>query len=181
MIGQIGGPFGVAGWVRVRSFTDPSDNLLAYMPWQLQLQHQPSGAQGAAPGHTDWEFVDAEARAHHDGFVARIGKAADRAAAALFRGARIGVSAEVLPATEADEYYWRELIGLRVIAQRATADAAADAELGRVTRVFATPAHDVLVVASDGDERLIPFVRRVVVAVDVEAGRILVDWAPDWR
>ena len=52
---------------------------------------------------------------------------------------------------------------------------------GRVSHLFATGANDVLV-ARDGDrERMIPFVRpQYVTAIDFDAGRITVDWDPDF-
>ena len=55
-----------------------------------------------------------------------------------------------------------------------------DRPLGRVDRVFATAANDVLVV--DGDrERLLPFLwGRVIKNVDLDLGRIRVDWDPEF-
>lgn len=47
--------------------------------------------------------------------------------------------------------------------------------IGRVRRVLALPANDVLVVDMSGDERLVPFTREAVPAVDVAARRIEVD------
>jgi ribosomal 30S subunit maturation factor RimM len=35
-VGQIAGPFGVLGWVKVRSHTDPPKNILKYAPWVLK-------------------------------------------------------------------------------------------------------------------------------------------------
>ena len=159
VIGALGGPFGINGWVHVRSFTDPPGNLLHYQPWHL--------CRG-----TDWQPVDAEIKAHRNGFVACIDGSADRDAAVALRGAEIGVPAAVLPPAAPDEYYWRELIGCRV--------AAHGAELGRVAKVFATPAHDVMVVEHAGGTEMIPFVRQIVSAVDIDAQRIDVDWQLGW-
>ena len=161
VIGAIGAPFGVDGWMHVRSFTKPAENILAYEPWQLRCK-------------TSWRSVAAQARVHHRGFVARIDGIEDRDAATRLRGLSIGVDANVLPAADEDEYYWRELIGMRVATL-------ADDNLGVVERLFSTPAHDVLVVKDDGGERLLPFVRDVVANVDANAKRIVVDWQPDWR
>jgi 16S rRNA processing protein RimM len=43
-----------------------------------------------------------------------------------------------------------------------------------------TGANDVLVVRDDTRERLLPFIRQVVVSVDVEQGRIVADWDPEF-
>lgn len=162
VIGTVGGPFGIHGWVHVRSFTEPAENILVYQPWQLRRK---------AGG---WTPVAACARAHHRGFIARVEGVDDRNAAAQVCGAEIGVDETVLPTADDGEYYWRELTGLRV----ATLD---NDDLGTVKQVFATPAHDVLVVEDDERERLLPFVRQVVVKVDRQSGRIVVDWRRDWH
>lgn len=166
VVGTVGAPFGVQGWVNVRSFTEPADNLLAYRPWQI----------AAADA---WRVVRAEARPHGAGFVARIDDTPNRDDASALRGWRIGVAAELLPPAQDGEYYWRDLVGRRVVCQRT--EGAPEQSLGVVTSVFATPAHDVLVVTDDQRERLIPFVRQIVVDVGQDAGRMVVDWDPAWQ
>ena len=147
--------------MHVRSFTGPPENILAYRPWRLR--------RGG-----EWQVVEAEARAHHGGFVGRLANVSDRNAAALLTGAEIGVERAVLPVPDADEYYWRDLTGLNV-------RNLGGESLGHVARVLPTPVHDVLVVDDAGRERLIPFVRNVVPEVDVAAGCIVVDWQRDWH
>lgn len=147
--------------MHLRSFTGPPENMLAYRPWRLN--------RGG-----EWQTVDAEARVHHGGFVGRLADVSDRFAAAALTGTEIAVERTVLPAPEADEYYWRDLTGLNVYNLRGES-------LGRVARLLPTPAHDVLVIDDGGRERLIPFVRSVVAEVDVAAGCVVVDWQPDWH
>ena len=165
-VGVVGAPFGVEGWAHVRSYTDPPDNLLDYAPWQL----------GAGTGTDDsgWVPVEVEAQRHGGGLIARFAGVRDRDAAVELRGRGIGVSASVLPEPENGEYYWRDLIGSAVVNK-------AGVRIGEVQRMFATPAHDVLVVVDDVGERMIPFVSEWVVAVSPECGRVVVDWEPDWR
>lgn len=159
VIGAVGGPFGVSGWVRVKSFTQPAANLATYRPWQLRRD-------------TGWRPVEAAVRPHQRGFVACIDGCADRDAAAGLRGAEIAVAAEVLPATEIDEYYWRDLVGCRVCGE--------DGDLGTVVRVFETLAHDVLVVEGTQGTDMIPFVPEIVTGVDVVAKTIVANWQSAW-
>ncbi len=78
-----------------------------------------------------------------------------------------------MPDPEPGEYYWFDLVGLRVV----TVD---DVDLGRVTAMMETGANDVLVVQGDR-ERLIPMVAdEFVTAVDLEAGTIRVEWDPEF-
>ena len=161
VIGTIGAPFGVQGWLHVKSYTTPAHNILAYRPWQLKRGGQ-------------WRMVEAEARAHRDGFIARLDHVVDRDAAARLAGAEIGVDSTMLPEPDTDEYYWRDLIGLNV-------RNLAGERLGEVSRLLPTPAHDVLVVVDAGGELLIPFVGNAVVEVDTAAGWLVVDWQRDWH
>ena len=159
VIGAVGGPFGVHGWVHVKSFTQPAANLANYRPWQLRHG-------------TSWQPVEATVRPHQRGFVACINGCADRDAAASLRGAEIAVAADVLPATDPDEYYWRDLVGCRVVGE--------DGDVGTVVRVFETPAHDVLVVEGGQGTDMIPFVPEIVTAVDVVAKTIVANWQSVW-
>ena len=166
LVGVVGAPFGVEGWAHVRSYTDPPGNLLDYGPWQLR------GATGT--NNPGWVPMEVEAQRHGSGLIARFAGVRDRDAAVDLRGRGIGVSASVLPALEQDEYYWRDLIGAEVVNR-------AGVRIGEVERLFATPAHDVLVVVDDVGERMIPFVREWVVGVFSECSRVVVDWQSDWR
>jgi len=87
------------------------------------------------------------------------------------KGAEIAVSAAGLPRPAEDEFYWSELIGRRVVNT-------AGIELGVVTQLIETGAHDVLVVGKTSP-RLIPFVRQYVVSVSED--RVEVEWPEDWE
>jgi len=155
-VGRIAGLFGVRGWVKVHSHTRPRDAILKYSPWLVVI----GGAERALPL--------AEGRAQGKGIIARLEGITDRDEAATLVGADIAVGREQLPAPAANEYYWAELEGARVVDQRGT-------ELGRVSHLFETGAHDVMVVRGD-IERLIPFSGSVIKRVDVGNGVIHVDW-----
>jgi 16S rRNA processing protein RimM len=85
----------------------------------------------------------------------------------------VTVPREVFPRAPKGHYYWADLIGLKVY----TVDAV---DLGVVTGVLETGANDVLEVKGDR-ERLIPFVMGPYVKeVDLDAGRMTVDWDPEF-
>jgi 16S rRNA processing protein RimM len=88
------------------------------------------------------------------------------------RGAAVAVPRGQLPQTQPNEYYWADLIGLKVVNGAAQ-------DFGRVARILQTGANDVLVV--DGErERLIPFIAEVVRDVNLASGVIRVDWGADY-
>jgi 16S rRNA processing protein RimM len=166
--GHIGGAYGVQGWVRVVSYTDPPEGLLDYRPWLLDRA-----------GH--WtEAGLAEARRHRDAVVARFEGVADRDAAQALAGTRVGFARDALPVTAPGEYYWRDLTGLAVIDQRGR-------RLGVVSHLIPTGAHDVLVIAAGGApgtaggedetaELLIPFHAQFVRDVRLDERVIDVEW-----
>ena len=99
--------------------------------------------------------------------------AVDRDGAAALVGRNIAVPRGRLPVLAEGDFYWSDLIGLRVRSLEGD-------DFGVVTRLFETGSNDVMVV-QDGKERLIPFLHgRVVKQVDLEAGTLQVDWDADF-
>lgn len=159
LLGRIVGVFGVEGWVKLHSFTEPRENIFRYKPWTLR------GPAGESTVDTP------QGRAQGKGVVARLSGVDDRDAAAALVGTEIWVPREALPRPRQGEYYWTDLEGMAVRTVEGV-------DLGRVSHLFATGANDVMVVQGDR-ERLIPFVVGLqVVAVDVDARCIEVDWDP---
>lgn len=164
ILGRISGLYGVRGWVRLVSYTEPVEALLGYREWFLRL-------------HGGWTTKTvAEGRKHGKSLVARLENIEDRDGAAELLGADIGVAREDMPALDAGEYYWADLEGLLVRHRDGRI-------LGRVMRMLATGANDVMIVRAEGEqdrEILIPFVPdRYVLGVDVAGGVIDVDWEWD--
>ena len=163
-LGEISGVWGVRGWVRLRSFTDPPTNILAFSDWLLE---RPAGSIAV-------RLEAAEPRGR--GFVAKLVGVDSRDEAAHLLGAKVVVPRASLPPCAPGEYYWADLEGL-VVETRAGTESRS---LGRVRSLIPTGAHDVLVVTGER-ERLIPFVPgRTVRDVDLERGVITVDWDPDF-
>ena len=162
VMGHIGVPFGVRGWVKVQTYSERVDSLLDHPVWWM-----------ARRDSQDWREVEVlETRVLGKGLAVRLAGCDDRDVAASWRGWQIAVPREKLPAAGKDEYYWADLIGLEV----RTVEGAV---LGRVESLLETGAHDVLVVAGER-ERLIPFVPAHVLEVDVGGGWLRVDWPADF-
>ena len=160
-MGRVSGAYGVRGWLRVRSDCEPAEQLLGYSTWRLKTSE-------------GWRNHALEAgKPHRNGLVVKLAAVDDRERARALVGADIAVERSELPALDEGEYYWADLIGLAVTTR--------DGEsLGRVTGLMATGANDVLVVEGER-ERLVPFIEdQVVLAVDMRARRIEVDWDPDF-
>ncbi|WP_353571692.1 ribosome maturation factor RimM [Candidatus Albibeggiatoa sp. nov. BB20] len=161
IVGCINGIYGVRGWVKVYSYTRPIENILAYSPWQL-CQHR------------QWQTVNiSEGKPHGKGIIVRLDACHTREQAALLLGSEIAISHEQLPPTEDDEYYWSDLVGLKVINQDGVL-------FGTVDYLIETGSNDVLVVKGER-ERLIPFViPQFITQIDLQQQQILVDWDPEF-
>ncbi len=154
-VGAILGAHGVRGLVRLKSFTVRPEDIIAYGPLT------------DARGERCFE-VSLTGRAQ-DVLLARIAGVTDRERAAALRGTRLYVARAALPAPEADEFYHADLIGLR-------AETSDGAVLGRVSAVHTFGGGDVLeIVPEAGESILVPFTRQAVPAVDLAAGRLVVD------
>lgn len=161
VLGRVSGLFGVRGWVRVFSHTEPREGIVRYNPIFLRRRDE-------------WQPFEIEAgHAHGAGVVLKFAGCDDRDQATALLQADIAVRRAQLPPPEPGEYYWADLEGLRVV----TLDGV---ELGTVASLFATGANDVMVVRGER-ERLLPFIKdRVVVEVNLEQRLMKVDWDPDF-
>jgi 16S rRNA processing protein RimM len=161
IVGRIVGVFGVRGWVKVHSYTSPSDNLLGYHPWfiiESGLFHERELQAG---------------QSHGKGLVALLSGCIDPTSARCLVGREVAVPREILPLPEEGEYYWADLIDLRVVTLQGV-------ELGKVKHLIETGANDVFVVHGER-ERLIPYLPGTVVCeVDLVHGQMVVDWDPEF-
>ncbi len=161
VIGKISGVFGVKGWVKIFSYTEPRDNILNYKTWLLRK------------GSELQSCTLVTGQAHSKGVVAKLVNTDDRDAAALLIGWEILIERTQLPPPAPDEYYWADLEGLEVETTQGVV-------LGVVDYLLETGANDVLVVKGER-ERLIPFLRKqTIITVDLDHGKIVVDWDPEF-
>jgi len=176
ILGRITGVYGVKGWVKIFSHTDPKEAIVDFSPWYIRAEGRGQGSQKPAP----WTKVKLKAgKRHAKTVVAKLEHCNDRDQAMAYVGNEIAVEMQQLEQQrEEDTYYWRDLIGLRVINQQGI-------ELGKVKTLLETGANDVLVVVfeeqGETKERLIPWTIDIaIVAVDIEKGSIEVDWDADF-
>ncbi len=162
IIGKVCGVYGIAGWLKVISYTRPRENLFNYHRLMV-------GRQGS------WKEVTlSEGRKQGKGLVVKFEHLSDRDIARQYMDMDIAVNRDELPPLPDGEYYWCDLIGLKVM----------DVEgrhLGDVGDIEETGANDVLVV--EGKKRqLIPLVfDRYIKNVDLKQAVIIVDWVSEYQ
>jgi len=166
VIGKIGAPYGVKGWVKINSFTQNKDSIFDYAPWSIDIGQ----ANNKEIKVDQWRY-------HAKSLVAKLDGVDDRNAAELIKNADISISASQLPELDND-YYWKDLIGMQVVNKDGY-------NMGIVKDMFETGANDVMLVkakindAFGQKERLLPFLYdSVVINVDKDGETITVDWDP---
>ena len=172
-VGQISAVFGVKGWLKVHSYTDPIENLLSYKRIWLEKN-----------GQLQTVNIDA-AKRHGEGLIVHIESVDDRDQAKEYTRWQIKIDVEQMPDLEDGEYYWHQLQGLAVYLQDQYGENSV--LLGQIDYLLETGANDVLVIKSknnaagnDDQEILIPYLPGdVVKSIDIDAGTMVVDWQVD--
>jgi 16S rRNA processing protein RimM len=160
LVGKINGFFGLQGWVKVFSYTNPRTNILNYSPWSIKVDG-------------NFQSIDiTSGREQSKTIVAHIKGVDNREDSQKFIGQDIYINKEQLPELTQGEYYWHELIGFDVINKD-------EEQLGTVDYFVETGANDVLVVKGK-KEYWIPYIEPFLVSIDSKNNKILVDWDKDF-
>jgi 16S rRNA processing protein RimM len=157
VLGRVTGPFGVKGWLKVESFTEPPAQILEFPRWRAD-----------APGRAARELKPAEGRSHGKGLVVRFDGIDDRDAAVALGKPELWVEREELPALKPGEHYRADLVGFEVVNKEGVS-------LGRVGRFVDLPANAVMVVVGER-ERWLPVGPGQLLRVDAVKRCITVDW-----
>jgi 16S rRNA processing protein RimM len=153
-IARIGAAHGVRGAVKLWTFTEDPMAVTAYGPLLTK-----DGARS---------FEVATAREANGHLVATLKGIATREEAERLNGIELYIAREKLPATDDDEYYHADLIGLAAVN-------AANEPIGRVTAIHNFGAGDIIEIAPPhGPTMLLPFTNAVVPTVDLAAGRVVI-------
>lgn len=162
VVGVVGAPFGLEGWVHIQPYTAEVEDMLAYPSWWIQK------------GGYEVPLTLQNTRVQPGGIVAKWLGCDDRDKALTYRGAELVVPRESLPEAEPDSFYWVDLEGCEVIEQNK------QESLGRIEFLYEM-AQDTMVVRREVEgkklDQHIPFIMGEVVSkVDLAAKQVWVDW-----
>lgn len=166
LIGKVSKTHGIKGEIKIYLYSGDPDELQVYP--ELLLSEPETDAMDtalASAGDVLYEVI----RSRNQGKTALVqlqGVVTMEASEDLV-GKDVWVAKKLLPDLEPDQFYWHELIGLRVI----TDDGA---DIGVITSLLATGGHDVLVVTGKGREYLIPANKEFIVEIDYQAEVIVI-------
>src|SRR6202167_3243736 len=155
-LGFVGAPFGVRGWIKLRSHTDPPERLLDHR--SLRIGH------GGV-----WQNYRIEASGRSGrALTVKLAGVEDRNQALALRGAQVCVPRSELPQRDEKDFYRADLIGCEVVNL-------AGVRLGVVQHFVETPAHALMVVRG-AQEYWVPAVPQHLRRVDLRARQVVVDW-----
>jgi 16S rRNA processing protein RimM len=154
-VARIGAAHGVRGAVKLWTFTEDPLAVKRYGPLMTK------------DGARQFEVTSArEAKGH---LVASLKGIATREDAERLNGLELYVAREKLPATEQDEFYHADLIGLAAVN-------AAGEPLGKVIAIHNFGAGDIIEIAPPArTSMLLPFTNAVVPSVDLAGGRVVIE------
>jgi 16S rRNA processing protein RimM len=156
-LGVVGTPFGVRGWIKLRSHTDPPERLLDHRSLRI--------GRGSV-----WRDYRVEERGRSGGaLTVKLAGVEDRDQAQALRGAEVCVPRSELPPRDDKDFYRADLIGCEVVNLEGLG-------LGVVEHFLETPAQ-VLMVVRGAQEFWIPAVPQHLRRVDLRERRVVVDWS----
>ena len=164
LVAHVTGAYGLAGWVKLKPYSDDAGALVHAKTWWLDK-----------PELRDVDVL--LVRSQGEDLVAQLMGVEGRDASEALKGTTVHIRRAHFPALDDGEFYWIDLIGHAVENLRGES-------LGEVTGLMDNGAHPILKVAMPGEEKahelLIPFVDQFVISVDSAAKRIQVDWERDY-
>ncbi|SES71919.1 ribosome maturation factor RimM [Thorsellia anophelis] len=168
VVGKVGAPYGVRGWLKLFPATENKENIFDYAPWYLRAAGQ-------------LKFVEVEEwKWHAQDIVIKLKGINDRDEAQRLTNAEVVIEENNLPALTQGDYYWKDLINCRVLSETGY-------DMGIVTDLMETGSNDVLIVRANlndafgAKERLIPYLDgQVIKNVDLKAKQIIADWDPNF-
>jgi 16S rRNA processing protein RimM len=161
VVGRFGRAHGIKGFVTVRSFTEPCDNILHYTDWHAYFDKQ-------------WRPLNLLHVEVNDKFIlVQIEDYNEREQVTALTNIDIAVNRTQFPPLKRGEYYWHELIGMDVVNSQGVS-------FGKVKEIMPTGANDVLVV--EGAKRhLIPYLpAQFITDINLSQHFIRVDWDMDF-
>ena len=157
LIGRIVGAHGVKGTNKISVYVD---SLTIFEPGTDLLVRSSDGNENSH--EISW------VKPHSRGALLALKDITSREQAKALIGSEIFIQRTRLPKLEDGAYYWFDLIGLEVY----TTD---NQYLGRLDSIIETGANDVYVVKNNDREILIPALKSVVQAIDIEANLMRVE------
>jgi len=167
LLGEVRRAFGIKGELRVHPYNPFSETfgVIKYL-----FLRSPEGEIK--------KYQIKQVRYHQGDFLIQLAGITERNESEKLRGFKVLVEKKQLPKCKDGEFYWIELIGLKVVLENGD-------EVGEVVRIEETNqvlgGNQVLVIKADCHEVMVPFVKDAVKKVDLEKGKIIIRSLEDFK
>jgi 16S rRNA processing protein RimM len=166
-IGTVIEAYGIRGALKIRPFSnDPVALLAAKQVWFINAKNP----------QFNRDFDVYSVRMHSGSVLLELVGLTDRDIALSLKSAVVAIPRSRFPVTDANEYYWTDLMGAQVCNQ-------SQERIGQVVEIVDNSAQTVLIIEDDAKKQhLIPFVASFIIDVQLESDpkQIVVDWQKDW-
>ena len=161
-LGRFGSVFGVKGWIKVHSFTEPLGNILQFHThWLIQNNKQA------------WQPINIEAyKIQGQSIIAKMKGIDERETARQFTNKEIAIHREHLPKLETEQFYLHDLIGMKVYNQN-------NLLLGHITDFQEAGSHHIFIIKGE-KEHWLPYTDDVIKKINLDEQYIEVDWDPEF-
>jgi 16S rRNA processing protein RimM len=149
VIGRVARPHGVKGEIRIEYFNPDDPHVFSH--------YQVIFIQGDKGGPRPYRPL--KLRPHKRFILAQLEGIRNKEEAAMLRGNLVLVDSAALLPLEDDEYYWHEILGMRVVTEQG-------GDVGEVTEIFPTGSNDVYIVRKGKKEFLIPAIKEVIITIE---------------
>lgn len=149
VIGRVSKPHGVKGEIRIEYFNPENPHFFS--------RYQKIFIQGDKGSPRLYRL--SKVRPHKQFILVHLEGIRNKEEAEKLRGHLVLVHPSELPPLEEDEYYWHEIIGMRVVTEQG-------GDVGKVTEILHTGSNDVYVVKKGKKEFLIPATKDVVITIE---------------
>ena len=156
LAGKVERPHGLDGRLRVRSYLESEKSFLR--SGTIFLKPRSGGTRA---------FTVSSIRPHKNTFLLTLKGLDTLTEAEEYKGATLFIKRDTLVREDKNEYYWVELIGLKVYLETGE-------YMGTIHRIVQTGANDVYVVRDGEKEVLIPAIHDVVKEVDLDDGTMII-------
>jgi 16S rRNA processing protein RimM len=157
VIGRVSRPHGVKGEVRIEFFNREDPHF--FFRYQKIFIQEDKGIPRL--------YRPVTIRPHKHGILAQLEGIQNKEEAERLRGKPVLVDPAELPTLDEDEYYWHEIVGMRVVTTRG-------GDVGTVTEIIHTGSNDVYVVSKGRKEFLIPAIKGVIIAIEKDARTMVI-------
>ena len=157
LIGKVVKPHGMRGEVKVYAFSERPDNFKFYKEVVLQKP---------GDGRTE-TYLLIRSRPQGKLAIVQLQGISTRDEAESLQGSQIWLDKSEFPGLEPGEYYWHQFVGLLAVTDTGI-------ELGEISGLYATKAHDVIVISGGGREYLIPVKDEIIKQIDTKGGKVII-------